>query len=81
MRKLTALTVALGFLAATSLPTLATPAENGLANTTQLSAQTEQKPMKKKHKTTKHKKSKKTAHKKTAHKKKAPTKKKAEQKS
>ena len=35
MRKLTAIAVALGFLAAMSLPTLATPATNGYVKTTQ----------------------------------------------
>jgi hypothetical protein len=47
MRKLTAIAVALGFLAASSLPTLAATATTGLTNTYELSAATEKKTMKK----------------------------------
>ena len=48
MRKITAIAVALGFLASTSLPTFATPAFNGVVKSDELSAKKKKKKMEKK---------------------------------
>ena len=48
MRKLTAIAVALGFLASTSLPTIAAPSVNGVVKSDDLSAAKKKKKKKKK---------------------------------
>ena len=45
MRKITAIAVALGFLASTSLPAFATPAFNGVVKSDELSAKKKKKKM------------------------------------